>query len=225
MTLLDAKKWLMKLLSNAKKIFVLFIALFVLLAMVICIGDLAYFDFFTSKEEAINNLHSASLIALSVALLATAWINLSGLNKTSRSDFLLRIDNRYGSHEITQARIVIHKIHCKIKTKDICPEILKRKIGSEIIKMENDQKKSEDFIYILSFLDFLETIGYFVTDENISIKDIEELISPSICYYASIFEPFIAKRRADYSDPSYYCELEKLAKQLEHKKKTRIKCG
>ena len=188
------------------------ISLLVIIVVLISIGQLFYTNLYDDKNHDIIELHAAVLIILTFSLICVAWIQLRGINKTSKGDFLLRIDDRYGSLEIIKARIIINRLYYKTRAKDISSESHIKKIAEEIKKLgENEdceEKKNEDFIYLLNFLDFLETVAYFSNKDYISQKDINELLGNSLNYYYKVFKQWICYRRCKYDDKTYYCELE-----------------
>lgn len=187
------------------------------------------FSLLNNKENGdITDFHSIMIIFLTLALVWVAWIQLGSLNKTGKSDFLMRIDDRYGSEPIIKARAIIHRLYLSTKNdgEEISDEIHLKRMAGEIKKIgqgkdssENSSKgSSEDFLYLLNFLDFLETIAYFANRNDISKNDVNELLGGSLTYYYKVFEPWIYYRRGKYKDSSYYFQLEKLVKKIEREK-------
>ena len=77
----------------------------ILTILVFLIADWTYFDFFKkAPNNPIINIHAAFLIILTIILVCIAWIQLEGINKTAKADFLLRLDDRIGSDNIIKAR-------------------------------------------------------------------------------------------------------------------------
>ncbi len=198
-------------------------AFLIVLSILLSIAELSHFDFFNDRKSEITNLHAASLIILTILLICVGWYQLMHLNKSTKADFLLRIDDRYGSKSNVEARKIIHEFYCEamseiknkeeLSTKTVL-NIATDKIAKKILEIELDKKKATNFIHVLNLLDFLETIAYFCNNEYISPKDINELVGGSIIKYYEVFKPFIKKRREEYDDNDYYCEVEKLAENL-----------
>ena len=168
----------------------LFLALLTLLIISIflelALPMLSSFD----KDKGIPTLYNITLPILTLALICVAWIQLAGLSKISKADFLLRIDTRYCSAESVKARIIIHKFYCKTRN-GVCEEVHIKKIANEIKKLgeSSNDKDCENFISLLNFLDFLETAAYFSNKNYINRKEIGELCGNSIVYYYKIFKP------------------------------------
>jgi hypothetical protein len=164
-------------------------------------------------------LNAIAIIILTLVLVCVSWRQLSGLNVTSKADFLLRIDSRYGSAEITKARGIIQKLHRKVNPDDIYIESGEyfSRMADEIdfIRRGNNRKSFYEFSHLLNFLDFLETLALLTRKNYISVKDIDELIGNSILYYYKIFKRWIYFRRERYNNKSYYCEFEDLVEKLE----------
>jgi len=198
---------------------VVVVGLMVLISLIFL--ERAYFNIFVTHDDGILQLHAASLIILTFLLVCAAWFAawfpLSDINKTSKGDFLLRIDERYGSNEIMQARKIIHKFYCATRPENgnISLEVHINKISEEIKKISTIEDSAKDFIHLLNFLDFLETIAYFTHKNHITYNDIDELLGWSITYYFKVFKPWIYYRRKKYNNNKYYCELELLVCKLE----------
>lgn len=168
--------------------------------------------------ENIIRIHAASIIVLTILLIAVAWLQLGELNKTSKADFLLRIDDRYSSPEIIKARVLIQELYRKTTTagQPYIEDEVTKKIAEEIkiIGKESSKESCEKFIYLLNLLDFLETIAYFSNKGFISVKEINELLGNTIFFNYKIFKSWISYRREKYQNNSYYCELETLVKTI-----------
>lgn len=174
-----------------------------------------YVNFLDHKPDGrIIDFHNVSLIILTLILVCVAWIQLAGISRVSRSDFLLRVDDRYGSKSIIQARKIIHELDCRTNTNDICSEVRIKNISDEISKICEDEKSSRQFIYLLNFLDFLETVAYFTNKELISETELKELFSDSLVYYYQILKGLINHQRSKRKNDNCYCELETLCKKF-----------
>ncbi|MCZ4682685.1 DUF4760 domain-containing protein, partial [Legionella pneumophila] len=154
---------------------------------------------------------------LTLIIVCVGWLQFGDLNKTTKGDFLLRIDERFGHETIIKARAIIHKFYCETYDENICKETHRRIIGEKIMEIILVKKQSTNFIYLMNFLDFLETIAYFTNKNYMSEKDIKELLGGSIPYYYEVFKPFINYRRAKYNSENYFCELERLIYKINKK--------
>ncbi|RAP36668.1 hypothetical protein B1207_07650 [Legionella quinlivanii] len=166
-------------------------------------------------KNAAEHFNAAAIVILTIFILCAGWLQFRDLNKTSRGDFLFRIDERYGQPEIIKARVIIHKFYCLTYHKNIDCTKHTQIIGEMIYRIKFNPYKASDFIALLNFLDFLETISYFANRGYISVKDLNELTGYSIKFYYSVFTKFIDDRRNKYKSDKYYCELQKLAKYIQ----------
>lgn len=152
-----------------------------LLALYIIPEKIHFFS--NGKQVELRDINYFFGIAISLLISIVALINLSSISKSTQADFLLRIDERWGSEEIIKARQTIHKLYLDTKEihKDDEPPISNRKlhseIGTHILKLHNSKDDIESFSYLLNFLDFMETIGYFYKNKYIDLTAIKDLCS------------------------------------------------
>ena len=182
-----------------------------------------YFEYFIHPNnpqwDVANNIHkiySACLIILTFILVCVAWIQLTGIKRISKADFLLRLDERYSSLEIIKARAIIHRLHCLVKTPEISDETRIQRIAEEIKNIGQNHMDSLEFTYLLNFLDFLETLAYFCNRGYISVDDVDDLIGNSMVFYYKVFKKWIYYRKEKYNN-DFYCELKKVIKKIEKK--------
>lgn len=162
------------------------------------------------------------LLVFSTALIAfVAWIQLSGLKKTAQSEFLFRIDERFGSEPIIKAREIIQRLYRE--SNNLNPgakeRVHRRHISHRIDEISKDTNSYKEYTHLLNLLDFLETISYYANENKmISIDDIKNLMGPSMEFFFVIFKLRIKDRRKKYRSKVYYCEFQKLVKTLKTKK-------
>lgn len=168
-------------------------------------------------DNKLKHLHDAYILLLTLVLIIVAWNQLRKFNNRSRADFLLRIDNRYGSKEIIKARAIIHGFYCLTRLNASNHETHIRKISDEIKKIGIKVEEADKFIHLLNFLDFLETIAYFANKNYITREDVSELLGGSMNYYYEIFSAWIYYRRHKYKDDSYYCQIQKYVASTKQK--------
>lgn len=190
-----------------------------LVFILIYLGEGYFYDIYHSKikDNHVSDWNNIAIIFLTLIIVCAGWMQLKNLNQTTTSDFLLRIDERYGSPEILKARVIIHELYCLTYHKEIDINIHISKIAKRILFMKNKVDSSESFIYLYNFLNFLETISYFANNNYISNVDVDELLGGSVKYYYLIFKLLIEDKRRKYQSDYYYCELETLAKRLHEK--------
>lgn len=173
----------------------------------------------TDKEIMTIQAFDAILLgSLTGILVLVAWIQIKGLTKVSKADFLMRVDDRYGSEPILKARIIIHEFYTLSKTSDKDKLLTEKQhryfVANEINKLSSDPTRCEKYIHILNLLDFLETISFYANHEDIEDSDIENLMGLSLTFYYDVLEMRIDERRKKYSNPSYYCEFETLVNRM-----------
>lgn len=172
-----------------------------------------------------DTLHNAFIVFLTfflvffTAIIAhTAHSQMKKLTETSSAEFLLNLDNRWGSDEILKGREIIHKLHCKTKFPNCSAKHNQNKhidrISDEIMKIKNDVSQYKDGVLLLNLLEFLETIAYFANRGRITSEDVDDLLGSSIEYYYLVFEKWIIERRDNYN-PNFFGELIKLIKNIE----------
>jgi hypothetical protein len=157
--------------------------------------------------------HLALVVFAAIAALA-ALFQLFRLNNTAFAQLLSKIEYRYGSGEILLAREIIQALYLNTKSKGICYESHVKKIRIEIKKIGNDKKRTKDFILLLNFLDFLESISYYAQVNYVTRKDVEEMFGGSITYWYDIYYDWILYRRKKFNEPRMYCELEALVTKV-----------
>ncbi len=147
-------------------------------------------------------------------------MQLPGIKKTAQADFLMRIDDRYASEPILKARQIIQRLYRESNNLyPGAPESVHRShIAIRINEISTDINASDDYIYLLNLLDFLETISYFAKRGDILETDLENLMGPSMDFFFTIFTPRIEHRRNKYGKQSYYCELQTLVEKMNKKK-------
>jgi hypothetical protein len=150
-------------------------------------------------------------LIVSIALVLIAYFKSKEAIKQSKTNYLLKLDERWGSREIIRAREVIHRLYLKAKgaNKKYSNEKIKGVVANSIMNLHEDKEHIADFISLLNFLDFLETIGYMHSEQAIKTEEVKELMGNSLVYFFDIFKIYIDYRRKE-KDPSFYCYIEKL---------------
>lgn len=166
-------------------------------------------------------LNAALIIGLTFILVVSAWHQLTGLNKTDRSKFLLSISERYGSEQILKAREIIHELYMESKEKNQSFQSesehrtwMGQKIIDYSISKFDKPDEMKKYVTLLSFLDFLETIAYMANVDKWKQDDLSETLGNSLLFYYEIFRPKIYQRREKYEDNSFYMQIENLAHSL-----------
>lgn len=181
-----------------------------------------------STEEEVN---AALYFVTGVATAALAFIaynQLSGISKNAKAEFLLRVDERWGEKEILDARTIIHKMYLPLKKKgkksnlrgSSLREYYEDVISESIIEMSESAESPEDFLKLLNYLDFMETIGFLWKNGYIEVEEINSLCGNSICFNYRIFKKYIKNRREEKMNEKFYENFEKLADEIQ---KIRIK--
>lgn len=173
-----------------------------------------------------QSLHDASLIIFTFIIACIAWYQLNGIFRINQADFLLRIDQRLGDENIIKARELIHSYYKASRTEnptyshlDHCNNIANviNELGEN--KDINDYQSTKDYVFLLSFMDFLETVSLFVNKGYVSLKEVDELMNQSLVFFYSIFSKRIETRRRKYDDNTYYKQFEILQNKIKCSKK------
>lgn len=211
------------------KIFIQALACIVIVSLLSLFLADYYYNFFdlTDRGKAavssgittIDAFHAIEIAILTAILVLVAWIQLAGLKKTASADFLMRLDDRYGSEPIIKARQIIQRLYRESKiVNPEAPETVHRYyIGNKINEISEDINLSEEYVYLLNLLDFLETISFFANRDDITADDIRDLMGLSLDFFHTIFKPRIEARRNKYTDKSIYSEFEKLVDSIKKK--------
>lgn len=165
-------------------------------------------------------LHGYSILLLTVALIIMIYIQSKALIKTSKGDFLAKIDSKFHSKQTLKARNVIHRYYCETYKDGIGhlrhKAVIRKRIR-QLIREQDEQEeqgKRDDYMYLLNFLDELESIAYFCNQDYASTKDAFELLSGSFNYYTDLLKPIIDERRDRARKDIYYREIQKLKQKF-----------
>jgi len=160
-----------------------------------------------------------AVATLAVALIA--WFKIENIHKDNEAEFLLRIDERWGNKEIMMARMTIHKLYL-YEINNIKREltrsnkvVVRENIGEKIRLMWKNPKQINEFIHLLHFMDFMETIGYLEKEGHITKEKIDTLCGDSLRFNYKIFANLISNMRDEYEIKELYENFEKLCNKLE----------
>lgn len=192
---------------------------------------LAFFSNFSPifKKDEHSVFYDWIIIFTTITLVLIAWFKLTGVNKNLSADYLLKIDERWSSPEIIEARLVIHGIYrkCKLdlyndteKLGDDQRKKLHDNIGNEIIKLSKSQDRSEQkmHMYLLNFLDFMETVGYLYASGYVEKKVLNDLFGISLEFNYEIYNQYIEHRRESHNNNKFYERFQKLYNDIKDKK-------
>lgn len=210
----------------SKKLIILAFIIITVVVTILLITISHYFidlhgeHYFGDGDSNIVKINAASIIILTALLLLVAYWQLEHIlnqikdqKDIAQSQFLLKIDERFGSSNIIKAKAILHKIYLKTKNKnEISGKIHTNEMGRTIVRDSPDQ--SEDFTYLMGLLNLLETLSYFANMGKINKKDVQDLLQGSLFYYYDVFEAWIYERRNKYHDKLYYDEFKKLVETL-----------
>lgn len=192
---------------------VIILVVILFLLPVLDLFNLCWFDWckLFDDRSSMHILHDFSLILLTVIIASIAWIQLRGIHDVRKADFLFRIDERYGQEPIIKARQIIQWLYRESVNAlpDRSEVIYRNKIAKKIDDLSRDVNRSDEYIYILNLLDFLETISYLANTGKISREDVNNLMGPSMEFFFEIFKPRIEDRRKKYKNDEYYAAFEK----------------
>lgn len=206
--------------KNARKICIYFALISIILAIILsCAYLTTQVDLISGEVNSnIIRLNAAAIIVLTIILVCVGWFQLGNLNKISKADFLLRIDDRYGSTDIIKARAIVQELYRKAVPKDetVSEDVYIKKISDGMKEIGKDKSPNgcEKFAYLLNLLDFLETIAYFSRKDFISVDEVDDLLGNSLVFYYQIYKPWIYYRRSKYHNKQYHNEIELLVEKI-----------
>ena len=202
--------------------------------IVICVfafADLLNFSwlqsFLEDNNDSLKNIHAFSYIYLTSVIIGITWFNFPRIRKTNHADFLMRIEDRFGCDKILEAREIIHFLYREAERKIDRPEDPKEEekdkyrvkkiayVSEKLLDIRRSPVKAKDFISLLNFLDFLESISYYRKKNYIEENDMKEMFGGQISYFYLCFYGWIKKSRETYDvDGGLYSELRELAEPL-----------
>lgn len=179
------------------------------------------------RDEQETNSLFYFISGFATAVLAIiAYSQLSGISKNAKAEFLLRVDERWGEKEILDARTIIHKMYLPYKkegkdvrklSEDCLYNFITENLSESIIKMSESAELHENFLKLLNYLDFMETIGFLRKNGYIEVEEIKSLCGNSICFNYRIFTGYIEERRKKHErkNKDLYKNFEDLAKEIQ----------
>lgn len=199
--------------NKLSTIMILIIVIFVAMAI---IDYLDLYNFFKNIDDKSFEKTGHMVLVISAAIAAIiAWWQLIKLNSTAFADLLTKIETRYGSGEILEAREIIQEIYLQSKDpQDTCKLKHISRMQDIIKQIGNDAKQSRKFILLLNFLDFLESIAYYVKVGYVSYDDVLEMFGGNLPYWFDVYERWIHYRREKFKELKMYYEFETLVKKI-----------
>jgi len=177
---------------------IFFIVFFIILCVIAFCINLAY--------QGISNIEISILTALSflptVAIAVIAYTQLTKLVDTNLDEALLALDKQWRTREIIKARMIVdkyfqEKYRINPETKNNYKAAI-AKVSDDIFKLSRPESKKElkkgnsEFIYVLSLIELLETIGFLYAEGNDEIKSqIKKLFKDSVTFYYPACEKYI----------------------------------
>lgn len=187
-----------------------------------------YYNFFHFSDRSlgvdrgillIDSFHAIEITTLTFILIIVAWRQLSSLNKTGTADFLLRIDERFSSKQIIDARTFLHKLYIQCRPdcshdniSKICQDchlIHMQSIRDAIKNIRHNPKLAKQFMQLRNLLELFETVGYFEKKGYVDFNQINELVGCTIVYHYEVFRDWIHYLQ-DSNDPDNFIEFEGL---------------
>lgn len=164
-------------------------------------------------------------LVFTMVLIAVAYIQLKGVRKRMESDFLLEIDRRWGNAESLKARTIIHKMIVKSEethgmTNSQNFVLIMHDVQGGIIDLRKgkDDKSQEEFMIVLNFLEFMETIGYLAYSDCVSEEALDKLCGHSISFNYMVFKLYIESKSKRHEQNDFYKHFKALHENLEKKK-------
>lgn len=158
------------------------------------------------------------------ALAFIAWMKVGHIDKQNEGSFLLHIDEIWRSSESIRARVIIHDLYLQAREKNkeplegLSPEcqdkLIQCWVGKKIDELGSDPERKEDFIHLLNFLDFMETIGYLSVKDYVTSNELDALCGESLVFSYNIFKYYIDRKRSRHNNDGFYENFDKLYNKL-----------
>lgn len=171
------------------------------LAVIAILGyaGIHFLHFLTQNDN--EEIHYFIFIA-TVALAVIAYFEFSRSNELTSNEFLLFTSKKWNSEEIIKARQILHEIFIdayrdKHGEKKCELSIALFHVSEKILQMS--RKKDDDgknFIYLLNLLDYIETLSYFYSKDELTLADIQNTCGNNIIFFYESFKLFIEKRQS-----------------------------
>ncbi len=159
-----------------------------------------------------------------------AYIQLSNINESLEIDYLLKINQQLRRKEIIKARTIIHELYLMAQNELQAQGIniqnkewkskLHKKIGYKIKKLSTSNEKQK-FLYLLNFLDFMETVGYLYTNNHLTLDNLDKLFGASLIFNFKIYKSYILHRQRKHKIGDFYKEFKKLYYDLKERNRKR----
>lgn len=212
----------------SKQLGILLIKLFVLLSILIGLSFLLYCAFnvqvFALKESHDDALsleyglfQNISIFIVYTVIAIIAWVQLGKIGDTAEVSYLFEFDKKWGSEELIIARSIIHKPYVECQKLQLDDAERFRVLGQYIINLsmqDNAPDDAKNFMYVLSLLNFFETVGYLYNRKNLKPAKINELMGQSIKFYYKVFESYIQYRRNKHDKESFHIEFQQMYESL-----------
>lgn len=217
----------------------LFISIFSFLFITLFFTVVPDFFFDSESESAVAEIHGFFYFLTGVAtflLVYVAYKQVGPINKTAKAEFLLRIDERWNSKEITRTRKKLwtkyrkgrqkYREQRQQKKKKSDPQYKKsdkeekdRKakekkvaieaVGLHIISVHEDDTQIDLLFEYLNFMELLGTINYIREEGLIDEDFVDNLFGGKLRTYVEFYELYFVEEfgcKSDKKAPNEKCE-------------------
>lgn len=233
-------KWAWEKITNPLFLWFLLIVAVSLLGLYLMNHDLSNLIKESSKgaKNAVPEIDAALywLTGVATAFLAViAWYKIGQINKDQEAALLMQLDERWTSKRMLIARTIIHNIYKSKANSTKLSDKEYSRIALEIVDMsdayyDGSKKKyqsyypemevSEQFMMILNFLDFLETIGFMFKNNDLNIEKLNSINGESILFYFRILKGYVEHKNRKHNKVFYpnFTNLHNILEDLERKR-------
>ncbi len=181
---------------------------FILLAIVV--------NPFSDKGKLLENLYYIISTLITLGLLFVAYSNLKDIEKSINAKFLYQIDQRWGDDEILKARKILHILILESKMSNEMAYV-----SNKILSYYKDASYAKEFILIINFIEFMETMGYLIyREKTIKLDQVRNLCGYEVEKFYPIFKPLIKQLRKDLNDDSIFKNFKKMHDNIILEKKS-----
>lgn len=134
-----------------------------------------------------------------ILLVYVAYKEIGPINKTAKAEFLLRIDKRWNSKEITETRKELWKIYRKAKRKYKSDSKDAKNlhgiavVGQHIVTVHESNTQTDLLFDYLNFMELLGTINYIQEEQLIDEDFIENIFGRKLRTYVEFYEKYFEK--------------------------------
>lgn len=169
-----------------------------------------------AEDKSFEKVGHLLLLFVAIITALMAYLQFVKLNRTAWGNLLAKLEQRYGSGEILEARKILHKIKIKYKNNDDPINSIQTEIAN--LRNKTDDESVNSYILIYNLLEFFESISYYEKIGYIDFHDVCEMFADISTLY-SYFAKLIIDLDPEQNNHLFY-EVKRLSEKCSHHKPT-----